>query len=205
MSGSIVLVRLFSSSGWALSRLTKPLRVRLHQLLEDDSDLLLAHDGLLMNGRGDYVAGDRLRGRAGAVHQRDGLTTLLLVVVLREDLDKVRETFCVDEKLALGVGVERVDDGDCLKVELLVAALEEVQQALCNSVERVAAQLADRRIAVASSERNLKRKTMTLVKFVCFTKSTSSCNVKFAFALLSSSSTRRGHAMRKMFNVSANR
>ena len=121
--------------------MTKPLRVRLHQLLEDDSDLLLAHDGLLMNGRGDYVAGDRLRGRAGAVHQRDGLTTLLLVVVLREDLDKVRETFCVDEKLALGVGVERVDDGDCLKVELLVAALKEVQQALCNSVERVAAQL----------------------------------------------------------------
>ena len=113
----------------------------MHQLLEDDGDLLLAHDGLLMNGRGDYVADDRLCTRVGAVHQHECLTTFLLVVVVHEDHNKVGEAASVDEKLTIGVGVERVDDGDCLKVELLVAALKEVQQALCNSVERVAAQL----------------------------------------------------------------
>ena len=46
---------------------------------------------------------------------------------------------------------------------------------------------------------------MVLMKSVSFTKSTLSCNVKFAFALLSSSSTRRRHAMRKTFNVSPNK
>ena len=48
----------------------------------------------------------------------------------------------VDDKLALGVGEDRVDEGDGLKAVLLLVALKEVQQALCNSVERVAAQLA---------------------------------------------------------------
>ena len=60
-------------------------------------------------------------------------------------------------------------------------------------------------IAVASSERNLNGKTRTLMKFVSFTKNTSSPNVKLDFALLSSSSVRSGHTMWKMSNVSANR
>ena len=45
----------------------------------------------------------------------------------------------MDDKLALGVGVERVEEGVVLKAELLVAALEGLQQALCNGVECVAA------------------------------------------------------------------
>ena len=61
----------------------------MHQLLEDDGDLLLAHDGLLMNGRGDYVAGDRLRARVGAVHQQEDLAMLLLVVVVHEDFNRM--------------------------------------------------------------------------------------------------------------------